>query len=99
MLPLDRILLSNAIVAWRLATCGNLSPPGLKPAKCNDAEFHHPAAMNIVTQHPIAVSILMLTASNVFMSFAVFCMRQVVQMNYLSAALCLMGAVYFIFKA
>ena len=118
--------------------------------------------MNIVSQHPIAISILMLTASNVFMTFAwyghlkhlnskpwwiaafvswgialfeyllqvpanrigfsemslaqlkimqevitlavfvpfaVFYMGQTVKMNYLYAAACLMGAVYFIFKA
>src|SRR5262245_32721779 len=118
--------------------------------------------MNIVAQYPIAVSGLMLTASNVFMTFAwyghlkhlnskpwwiaafiswgialfeyllqvpanrigfdhmslaqlkitqevitlavfvpfaVFYMGQEIKLNYLYAALCLMGAVYFIFKA
>ena len=118
--------------------------------------------MNLIAQHPIAVSALMLTASNVFMTFAwyghlkhlnskpwwiaafvswgialfeyllqvpanrigfeqmnlaqlkimqevitlavfvpfaVFYMGQEVRMNYLYAAVCLMGAVYFIFKA
>ena len=118
--------------------------------------------MNFITQHPIAVSALMLTASNVFMTFAwyghlkhlnsktwwiaaivswgialfeyllqvpanrigfeqmslaqlkilqevitlavfvpfaVFYMGQEIKLNYLYAAICLMGAVYFIFKA
>ena len=41
----------------------------------------------------------MLTASNVFMTFAEFYMGQAVTMNYLYAAVCLMGAVYVIFKA
>jgi uncharacterized protein (DUF486 family) len=35
----------------------------------------------------------------VFVPFAVFYMGQEIKMNYLYAALCLMGAVYFIFKA
>ena len=35
----------------------------------------------------------------VFVPFAAFYMGQAVQMNYLYASLCLMGAVYFIFKA
>lgn len=36
---------------------------------------------------------------SVFVPFAVFYMNQTVRMNYLWAGLCLMGAVYFIFKA
>jgi uncharacterized protein (DUF486 family) len=118
--------------------------------------------MNFIAQHPIAISALMLTASNVFMTFAwyghlkhlnskpwwiaaivswgialfeyllqvpanrvgftamnlaqlkilqevitlavfvpfaVFYMGQGIKLNYLYAAICLMGAVYFIFKA
>ncbi|MBM3340587.1 MAG: DMT family protein [Betaproteobacteria bacterium] len=118
--------------------------------------------MNFITQHPIGISVIMLTASNVFMTFAwyghlkhlnskpwwiaalvswgialfeyllqvpanrigytamnlaqlkivqevitlavfvpfaVFYMGQAVKLNYLYAALCLLGAVYFIFKA
>ena len=118
--------------------------------------------MNFIAQHPIAISALMLTASNVFMTFAwyghlkhlnskpwwiaaivswgialfeyllqvpanrvgftamnlaqlkilqevitlavfvpfaVFYMGQEIKLNYLYAAICLMGAVYFIFKA
>jgi len=35
----------------------------------------------------------------VFVPFAVFYMGQEIRMNYLYAAVCLMGAVYFIFKA
>jgi uncharacterized protein (DUF486 family) len=35
----------------------------------------------------------------VFVPFAIFYMGQAVRMNYLYAAVCLMGAVYFIFKA
>ena len=118
--------------------------------------------MNFFAQHPIATSVLMLTASNVFMTFAwyghlkhlnskpwwiaalvswgialfeyliqvpanrigftemslaqlkimqevitlavfvpfaVFYMGQAVKMNYVYAGVCLLGAVYFIFKA
>jgi uncharacterized protein (DUF486 family) len=118
--------------------------------------------MNILAQHPIGVSVIMLTASNVFMTFAwyghlkhlnskpwiiaalvswgialfeyllqvpanrigftamnlaqlkilqevitlavfvpfaVFYMGQEVKLNYLYAAACLLGAVYFIFRA
>lgn len=36
---------------------------------------------------------------SVFIPFAVFYMGQPVRLNYLWAGLCLMGAVYFIFKA
>jgi uncharacterized protein (DUF486 family) len=35
----------------------------------------------------------------VFVPFAVFYMGQEIKLNYLYAAICLMGAVYFIFKA
>ena len=35
----------------------------------------------------------------VFVPFAVFYMGQEIKMNYLYAAVCLMGAVYFIFRA
>ena len=35
----------------------------------------------------------------VFVPFAVFYMGQAVKMNYLYAGVCLLGAVYFIFKA
>ncbi len=35
---------------------------------------------------------------SVFVPFAVFYMNQPIRLNYLWAALCLMGAVYFIFK-
>jgi len=35
----------------------------------------------------------------VFVPFAIFYMGHAVRMNYLYAAVCLMGAVYFIFKA
>ena len=35
----------------------------------------------------------------VFVPFAVFFMGEQIKMNYLYAAICLMGAVYFVFKA
>jgi uncharacterized protein (DUF486 family) len=35
---------------------------------------------------------------SVFVPFAVFYMHQPIRLNYLWAALCLLGAVYFIFK-
>lgn len=43
--------------------------------------------------------ILLLTASNVFMTFAMFYMHQPVKLDYLWAGLCILGAVYFIFRA
>ena len=48
---------------------------------------------------------LLLTASNVFMTlvvfvpFVVFYMREPLKLDYLSAGLCILGAVYFIFRA
>ena len=51
--------------------------------------------MNLV-QLKITLEVITLA---VFVPFAAFYMGQAVQMNYLYASLCLMGAVYFIFKA
>ena len=53
--------------------------------------------MNIPA-HPVVTTAVMLAASNLFMTFAVLYMGEEVKMNYLYAAVCLMGAVYFIFR-
>jgi uncharacterized protein (DUF486 family) len=41
----------------------------------------------------------LLVCSNVFMPFAVVYMRQPIKLDFLWAGLCLMGAVYFIFRS
>lgn len=48
--------------------------------------------------HPIVPTAFMLAASNLFMTFAILYMGQELRMNYLYAGLCLLGAVYFIFR-
>ena len=42
---------------------------------------------------------LLLTASNVFMTFALFYMKQPLKLDFLWAGLCILGAVYFIFRS
>ena len=46
----------------------------------------------------IPVSILLLVLSNVFVPFVVFYMRQPLKLDYLWAGLCIMAAVYFVFR-
>lgn len=41
---------------------------------------------------------LLLAVSNVFMTFAVLYMEQPLRLDYLWAGLCILGAVYFIFR-
>jgi uncharacterized protein (DUF486 family) len=41
---------------------------------------------------------LLLGLSNVFMTFAVFSMRQPLKLDYLWADLCIAGAVFFMFR-
>ena len=41
---------------------------------------------------------LLLAVANVFMTFAIFYMQQPLKLDYLWAGLCLLGAVYFIFR-
>jgi uncharacterized protein (DUF486 family) len=53
--------------------------------------------MGMISQ-PLLVTALMLTVSNLFMTFAVLYMNQPLKWDYLNAGLCLMGAVYFIFR-
>jgi len=48
--------------------------------------------------HAIPVSILLLVLSNVFVPFVVFYMRQPLKLDYLWAGLCIMAAVYFVFR-
>jgi uncharacterized protein (DUF486 family) len=43
-------------------------------------------------------TIVLLTLSNVFIPFAVLYMKQPLRLDYLWAALCLLGAVYFMFR-
>jgi uncharacterized protein (DUF486 family) len=47
----------------------------------------------------IAQTAIPLSLSNVFMSFAAFCRQRPLKLDYLWAAMCIMGAVYFIFRA
>ena len=63
--------------------------------------------MGMITQ-PMLVTVLMLIVSNLFMTFArasqksgdfaVLYMDQPLKLDYLYAAMCLLGAVYFIFR-
>lgn len=46
----------------------------------------------------LGLSTGLLILSNVFMTFAIFYMNQPLKWDYLWAALCMMGAVYFIFR-
>jgi uncharacterized protein (DUF486 family) len=46
----------------------------------------------------VVCTVLLLTASNVFVPFALLYMRQPVSWNFVWAGCCLMGAVYFMFK-
>ena len=45
----------------------------------------------------VPVAVLLLLASK-FVPFALFCMRQPLKLDYLCAALCILGAVYFVFR-
>jgi len=47
----------------------------------------------------ISLTVLLLTLSNVFMTFAWFYMREPLKLDYLWAALCMLGAVFFIFRS
>jgi uncharacterized protein len=47
----------------------------------------------------VAQTTLLLTASNVFMPFAVRYMREPLKLDYLWAGLCLVGAGYFMFRS
>ena len=50
-------------------------------------------------QIPLVLQTTVLPArSNVFMTLAVFYMNQPMKLDYLWAALCIMGAVYFMFR-
>ena len=58
----------------------------------------NPLSFAPIVQNPVLVCAMLLTVSNLFMTFAVLCMDQPIKLDYLWAALCLMGAVYFIFR-
>ncbi|MFH1603943.1 MAG: DMT family protein [Pseudomonadota bacterium] len=47
----------------------------------------------------VAQTAIPLTLSIEFMTFAVCCLRQPLKLDCLRASLCIMGAVYFIFRA
>jgi uncharacterized protein (DUF486 family) len=47
----------------------------------------------------IVPTVLLLTLSNVFAPFALYFMRQPLKLDYLWAALCMLGAVYFVFRS
>jgi uncharacterized protein (DUF486 family) len=57
-----------------------------------------PASIASILQHPALVSAFLLTCSNLFMTFAVLYMDQPIKLDFVWAGLCLMGAVYFIFR-
>ena len=46
----------------------------------------------------IATTVGLRVLSNLLLTFAVFYMREPLRLDYLWAALCIMGAVYFIFR-
>ena len=48
---------------------------------------------------PIATSAGLLFASNVFVPFAILYMKRPPKLDYLRASLCILGAVYFIFRS
>lgn len=47
---------------------------------------------------PVVLSAGLLVLSNMFMSFAVFCLRAPLRLDHLWSGLCLPGAVYFAFR-
>ena len=50
--------------------------------------------------HPIRLTVLLLAASNVFMTFAGYVfMKEPPELDDLWAGLCILGAVYFIFRS
>jgi uncharacterized protein len=76
-----------ALISWGIALFEYLIQ-----VPANRIGFEH---MNLA-QLKILQEVITLT---VFVPFAVFYMGQEIRMNYLYAAICLMGAVYFIFRA
>ncbi len=48
---------------------------------------------------PILRTILLLACSNVFMMFARFYMKQPLKLDYLYSALCVLGALFFMFRS
>jgi uncharacterized protein (DUF486 family) len=53
----------------------------------------------IVNVRTVATTAGLLVCSNIFMTFAILYMRQPIKLDFLWAGFCLMGAVYFIFRA
>jgi len=51
-----------------------------------------------ITAYPALSCAALLTVSNLFVPFAVVYMDQPIKLDYLWAALCMVGAVYFIFR-
>jgi uncharacterized protein (DUF486 family) len=46
----------------------------------------------------VPTTILLLTASNAFVPLVLLCMRQPLKLDCLWASLCMLGAVYFMFR-
>ena len=82
----DRPWYVAAVISWSIALCEYLLQ-----VPANRLGFRHLS----LAQLKIVQEVITLT---VFVPFAVFYMRQPVGLNFLWASLCLMGAVYFLFK-
>jgi uncharacterized protein (DUF486 family) len=82
----DRPWYVAAVISWSIALCEYLLQ-----VPANRLGFRHLS----LAQLKIVQEVVSLT---VFVPFAVFYMRQPVGLNFLWASLCLMGAVYFLFK-
>ena len=82
----DRPWYVAAVISWSIALCEYLLQ-----VPANRLGFRHLS----LAQLKIVQEVVSLT---VFVPFAVFYMRQPVGLNLLWASLCLMGAVYFLFK-
>ena len=48
--------------------------------------------------NPVVTCVLLLICSNVFMTFAVYYLKEPLKLDYLWAGLCLLGAVFFMFR-
>ena len=83
----DRPWYVAAVISWSIALCEYLLQ-----VPANRLGFRHLS----LAQLKIVQEVVTLT---VFVPFAVFYMKQPLKLDYLWAALCIMGAVYFIFRS
>lgn len=61
-------------------------------------KYPNPAPTPRCPMREVGLTIFMLTLSNVFVPFAFFYMKEPLKLDYLWAGLCIMGAVFFIFR-